>query len=457
MNEQFKNEPTNFIDSNKVYYCGSNIKATGFTLLMKYVLIFDEKQIAYYLDSIKNVSQIINQSNSIGWSALMIAIFNTTKSKNINIVKCLLNYKANVNHKSNYNDTPIIITSLKRHCRYDILKLLIDNSADVNAVEHNNCNAFHNIFGSLQDSTENNLNCIELLLKHGCNPFYDLKNKLNFAPLKGLHIIEHITKLWQMITTYSFPLFAEQNIVDIFSHYIKPYHDAGLSLEYIFGYMVKYIKPIHVIEINEIYCKLYFEGKYNKILELLFANNLADKYIIASHYSRYSISNVDTINILLKNNILIAYINTTIMTCFFNQLTENINTEQIYYNLQSNYNVPFNERDRVFEFCCVKSNTKYGRVLMESMLNYLDNINYYCKYKLIVENRIKPAIIGYIEKRETNIKMIKKKFKFTPKCNILENNNIVFTLLLITKFVAPFKYNNDIIKKIIIPLLYSCY
>lgn len=64
--------------------------------------------------------------------------------------------------------------------------------------------------------------------------------------------------------------------------------------------------------------------------------------------------------------------------------------------------------------------------------------------------------LEYIKLRETKMNSIKKKLNLYQNVIFYIMILLIFTLLLITKYIKPYKYNNDAIERLI-SLLYSSY
>jgi len=474
MNNQFRHESYDFIDSNKQYYCGPNIKATNCTLLMKYVLMKDIKYVLNYLNKSSNVLNIINKQNSIGWTALMIAVFNATKPNNMDIIKCLIDYKADINHKSITLDTPLLISSIKHNCNYHVIKLLILNSANINDVDDEGNNALNLIKNSVgygfENFFENNVRCIKLLLDNKCNPFMRNNNGIFAASLllDNRNIFE-VTLLRQVLPNIFNNIvnnteYFKDNIEDIFYFFVSTkIIDNYCTMEEFKLYInciVKYIKMIYIT--NQINANIITKlsnpnGSY--IFSVLFKNNLVDKHVIQNVVDNI-ILDENLIETFIEYDIDIKYTDSYIMNIYYRMLfLNNLNTKkkQIILKNLENLNILYEDTDVNLLICT--SEQKYTNngidICLESTLNALDKKDYYFKFAFIDYRN--EAIISYIRKRETKIKKITDKFNFTPKCNILNNDNIIFMLLLITKYIGPYTLNNNVIKKVIIPLLYTTY
>ncbi|AVG46675.1 ankyrin repeat protein [Acanthamoeba polyphaga mimivirus] len=115
-------------NNNAEYECCPGIKCGGFTELM--YLVTHYREIDNYEDKIINWlyhnESKINVTNELGWTALMLACYNS----NAIIVKLLLDCFANPNIQNNNLDTALILA-----CKYsniEIIELLVNHNIDEN-------------------------------------------------------------------------------------------------------------------------------------------------------------------------------------------------------------------------------------------------------------------------------------------------------------------------------------
>ena len=94
-------------NKNIEYECSPNVKASGFTELMHAVMRKDEEYVENFVNS---NSEGINDQNSQGWTALMLASRNSRTDSSENIVKLLLMHRlVEVNLQNNNGSTSLML------------------------------------------------------------------------------------------------------------------------------------------------------------------------------------------------------------------------------------------------------------------------------------------------------------------------------------------------------------
>ena len=165
---QFDNEPIDQIpDSNKEYWCSPITKSTGFTYLMKLVLLTNKNP--HLIDKIKNYKNEINKQNNNGWTALMLSCRNSNTKSNIQTVIELIQENADLN-KQNDNG----FTALMLSCRYSntdsniqIVKELIQRGADLNKQNNDGRTALS--LSCRYSNTESNIETVKELIQRGAD------------------------------------------------------------------------------------------------------------------------------------------------------------------------------------------------------------------------------------------------------------------------------------------------
>ena len=149
------------VDPNREYYCSDITRSTGFNSIMKYTLLGQHNLLEQCL-----TTDNVNHTNTKGWSSLMLACRNSNATSNIETVKLLLKYKADVNLGNCDEQTPLMAS-----CQYfntqnsiDIVKLLLDHKANVNHMARTGWTV---LMASFRYSTENDI--IKLLLDYKAN------------------------------------------------------------------------------------------------------------------------------------------------------------------------------------------------------------------------------------------------------------------------------------------------
>lgn len=135
METQFDNESVYSIpDTNKLYYYFKNSRCSGFTYLMKLILMTNKHP--ELIDMINVYKNEMNEKNFDGWTALMIACLNYNTYSSQDTVKELIKNGANLNIKNN-----LYCTVLNLICTYHddiknnylpVIKQLISAGADIN-------------------------------------------------------------------------------------------------------------------------------------------------------------------------------------------------------------------------------------------------------------------------------------------------------------------------------------
>eukprot|EP00833_Pecoramyces_ruminatium_P000916 jgi/Orpsp1_1/1174948/evm.model.c7180000052063.1 len=111
------------------------------------------------------------------------------KNSNFSIVKCLIKYHADINRKNEYGWTPLIQAMYKKPLNIDLIKYLIENGADINAVDNNNENALIHIIKFIKKKENGIRNkIIRYLIYHGA--------KLNMKDMNENNVLNLFEKLF---------------------------------------------------------------------------------------------------------------------------------------------------------------------------------------------------------------------------------------------------------------------
>ena len=186
MQTQFNNEEPDYVNPNKIYMCSPLTKSYNFTFLMKLVLIPDYYTTTDFELAIKTSN--VNAQNKIGWTALMMACRNSNTVSSNNVVKLLLDSKADPNITSNW--TPLMLSSKYSNSESNIetIKLLLKYNANINTQSEDGCTAL--ILASKYSNSTSNIETIKLLLENGAN--VNLQDKNGLTAL--MHVYESVTK-----------------------------------------------------------------------------------------------------------------------------------------------------------------------------------------------------------------------------------------------------------------------
>ena len=162
MENQFDGEDINQApDKYKTYYCSPFTQSRGFTLLMKQILLYKK-----YPDIKLDFSKI-NKKNKEGWSALHIACRNSNTFSSTEIVKLLLENGADVNITT-YERWPALMyacVNATKDSNNETIKLLLENKADVNIRNNDNRTAL--ILTCIYPDSD--YETVKLLLAYGAN------------------------------------------------------------------------------------------------------------------------------------------------------------------------------------------------------------------------------------------------------------------------------------------------
>ena len=113
------------------YACSIKINSTGFTKLMKWVLLTNAhpELLPHILELISTDKSHINKQNTAGWNSLMLACRNPTLSSE-QTIQILIDNGANINMQNNTGSTALMMSTV--YSSSSIVKLLIDHGADPN-------------------------------------------------------------------------------------------------------------------------------------------------------------------------------------------------------------------------------------------------------------------------------------------------------------------------------------
>ena len=163
---QFEDESMNFIDPNKEYYCSQTTKSSGFTLLMKYMLI-KNMDLALVEEEIKKCD--VNKTNNKGWTALMIICRNSNLHDNCDIIKLLLKYNVDVNLQNSNKWSALMLAARysNKDSNIGTVQLLLDHNANVNLQNITGLSAL--MLATHHSNTTSNIETVNLLLDYKAN------------------------------------------------------------------------------------------------------------------------------------------------------------------------------------------------------------------------------------------------------------------------------------------------
>jgi len=184
MRNQFDNLKYNEIDPSIEYSCSNHTKSSGFTLLMKYVLLhhkYGDKVIDDIKNLLKEKSEILDQENDKKWTALMIACRNSSTLSSNKIIKLLIDYGADVNHSNVKGWRPILLAATYSNTDSNIetVRLLLNAGCEINF--HENNNNYSPLSLSIDKYTRSNIETVRMLLDAGAD--INIKANRNWTPL----------------------------------------------------------------------------------------------------------------------------------------------------------------------------------------------------------------------------------------------------------------------------------
>lgn len=169
--EQFDYLPINEIEETKQYSCGALSCSTGLTLLMKYVLQNNLQAVTEYInfytypnkfvskkEAARNLSSIIDKTNSNNYTALCLAVANNV---NHDIIQLLINNGSNINHVISNGFTPLMYAAANQNV--DIIRLLLKYKPELDTCNDKGYTAL------LIALTRKNFDIIKLLIDAGAN------------------------------------------------------------------------------------------------------------------------------------------------------------------------------------------------------------------------------------------------------------------------------------------------
>jgi len=169
------NEIYEFSNINQMFFCAQLGESNNYTHLMNSIITYNQMHFTSVRNAIK-ICNDINQKNSIGWTALMIACLSARLSNNYSwvsspshqIVSLILTSDANVNIQNNDGNTSMIIASCCPNI--NIIKLLLDN----NKIKIDQQNNYGYTALMMSMSSSSNPETTKMLLEK--NPNVNIKN-----------------------------------------------------------------------------------------------------------------------------------------------------------------------------------------------------------------------------------------------------------------------------------------
>ena len=156
-------------DNSDIYYCSKNSSASRFTHLHKCVMITHRyPEINLYIDHYlqKNPDKI-NEINSKGWTALMLASRNSSSFSSLETVKILIKHGANLNQTNISHRNALFLASRysATESSLETVDLLLKNKINVNHKDKNGFTALY--YACHHANTTSNIETVKLLLENG--------------------------------------------------------------------------------------------------------------------------------------------------------------------------------------------------------------------------------------------------------------------------------------------------
>jgi len=173
MDNQFDNQNID-LDDPEIEYWSSPLdidKSTGFTRLQKLIL-YNHKVNQY--DNIKTLikthPELVNQPNTRGWTALMIACTNSRKCKTLDIIKLLLEcpgIDVNAQQCTGWTALMLAVRNSNRYSTDETVELLLNDSRGLNVNLQTTDKEWSCLmFAASNDIWDRELKTMGILLKH---------------------------------------------------------------------------------------------------------------------------------------------------------------------------------------------------------------------------------------------------------------------------------------------------
>ena len=172
-------------DPNIEYPCSPNTTSKGFTKLMKLVMMTGKKPELIFIikNMIINDKNIIDIKNEKGWTALMLAVRNSNTNSNVETIKLLIKYGANLNLQTNDDYSALMLATMYSNTDSNIetIKILVNTGLNLNLQNINGSTAL--MMAARSSNTTSNLETVKILLDVGAN--INLRNNNGWSALMG--------------------------------------------------------------------------------------------------------------------------------------------------------------------------------------------------------------------------------------------------------------------------------
>lgn len=167
----------------KEYSCSPNVIAKHFNKLMYLIININNIHNGrnFFKEYIRDNENEINEMNSAGWSALMIAVRNSKKFNLLEEIKLLIKKGADINvtNKDGWSSLMLASRYSNENSNIETVKLLINKKADINATNKTGCSSL--MIASRFSNDTSNIETVKLLIEKGAD--VNAKDNEGWTPL----------------------------------------------------------------------------------------------------------------------------------------------------------------------------------------------------------------------------------------------------------------------------------
>jgi ankyrin repeat protein len=193
-------------DFNLEYDCSPHYKAKHFNAPMKWVMM--TKQYPALLPHIRNYylshPEEINRRNSLGRTAIFLAVRNSNTCSSEETVKLLLEFHPQLNISDNEERTPLLltITNIGIDSTLNTMVMLLNAGADVNYGHYRNCDPLCSAILTMSADNTMDINILKEIIAR--KPNFNTHSTINFLVITGilLGLDKLREEIYTMLTTY---------------------------------------------------------------------------------------------------------------------------------------------------------------------------------------------------------------------------------------------------------------